>query len=109
MKSLLIVLFTSGLLVGCSVPDSVNFIPIPSFKGAKKSAVGTAESMKKSGDAIAKGTKKSADGTAEAMKKSGEAIADTQPTTSQTKNVSKDYTEISKQSAAKELLYGRSE
>ena len=69
MKSLLIVLFTSGLLVGCSVPDSVNFIPIPSFKGAKKSA----------------------DGTAAAMKKSGEAIADVQPTTSQTKNVDKDY------------------
>ena len=87
MKSLLIVIFTSGLLVGCSVPDSVNFIPIPSFKGAKKSA----------------------DGTAAAMKKSGEAIADTQPTTSQIKNVSKDYTEISKQSAAKELLYGGSE
>ena len=62
MKSLLVVLFTSGLLVGCSVPDSVNFIPIPSFKGAKKS-----------GEAIADSAKKSADGTAAAMKKSGEA------------------------------------
>ena len=61
MKSLLIVLFTSGLLVGCSVPDSVNFIPIPSFKGAKKSADGTAAAMKKSGEAIADTSEATAD------------------------------------------------